>query len=143
MTRTIAAALVFLSLAVPAFSKPIEVHANKGVYPVSCDDLWAAVKDTIKNRDNYGLSSLNDLDLKASFIVIGDPFLYTDRVGLLEKNGGCEMKTDIGDIGAENTNYRQFRTRVQRSLGRLQEAKTKGSSQLPGMTKTAPEPEHP
>lgn len=118
------------------------MHSVKGVYPVSCDDLWSAIKDTVRNPNNYGLSSLNDLDLRASFVVIGDSFHYTDRVSLIEKNGGCQMKTDIGDIGAENTNFRQFRTRVQRSLGRMQSAKAKDAPHTSGQPKPA-EQEHP
>ncbi|MGB6780857.1 MAG: hypothetical protein WBE36_02280 [Terracidiphilus sp.] len=134
--RTIAAALVMLSLAVPAFSKTKDIHAVKGVYPVSCDDLWAAVKDTVHNHDNYGLSAVNDLDLRASFIVIGDRFLYDDKVALLERNGGCEMKMDIGDIGAENTNFRQFRSRVEHSLTRQEAAKAKEPPHTPGTSKS-------
>lgn len=137
MIRTVALTLAMLSLATPAFSKTKDLHAVKGVYSVSCDDLWTAVKDTIQNRVNYGLNSVNDLDLRASFVVIGDRFLYTDRVALVEKNGGCEMKMDIGDIGAENTNFRQFRTRVEHSLTRQESAKTKEAVHAPGEPKPA------
>jgi hypothetical protein len=137
MTRNIAFALGALLWTVPAFSKPNDVHRVKDVYLVSCDDLWVAVKDTLHNRSNYGLSSVNDLDLRASFIVIGDRFLYTDRVALVEKNGGCEMKIDVGDIGAENTNWRQFRSRVERSLAKLQSAKAKDAPNATGKPKAA------
>ncbi|MGA7651360.1 MAG: hypothetical protein WBW68_02780 [Terracidiphilus sp.] len=136
MTRTIAAALVMLSLAIPAFSRDKGIRAVKGVYPVSCDDLWAAVKITVQNHENYGLSSVNDLDLRASFIVIGDRFLYEDKVALFERNGGCEMKMDIGDIGAENTNFRQFRSRVERSLDKQESAKAKEPPRAPGTSKS-------
>jgi len=143
MIRTVAAALLVLIVAVPAFAKSKEIHAVKGVYPVSCDDLWAAVKDTIHNHNNYGLSSVNDLDLSASFVVVGDSFVYDDKVALIQKGNGCEMKTDIGDIGAENTNYRQFRSRVERSLGRLQAAKATTAPTRPGDSKSLATPENP
>lgn len=113
------------------------------MYPVSCDDLWIAVKDTIHNRSNYGLSAVNDLSLPASFVVVGDSFLYSDRVALIDKNPGCEMKTDIGDIGSENTNYRQFRSRVEHTLGKQLSAKSKAASHAPGTPKSPAVTEQP
>ncbi len=140
--KTFLLMLLGLSLAVPAYSKAKDPHAVKGVYPVSCDDLWIAVKETIHNRSNYGLSAVNDLDLTASFVVVGDSFIYNDRVALIQKGTGCEMKTDIGDIGAEPTNYRQFRTRVEHTLSRQQSAKAKDAPHDPGAPKSADQ-EHP
>ncbi len=50
--------------------------------------------------------------------------------------GGCEMKMDIGDIGAENTNFRQFRSRVERSLDKQESAKAKEPPRAPGTSKS-------
>lgn len=132
MKRTFLAGLLLLWLAVPAFSKTKNVHAVKGVYPVSCDDLWSAIKDTLHNHSNYGLSGVNDLDLTASFVVIGDLYVYTDRVALAQRDNGCEMKTEVHDVGAEPTNYRLFRSRVERSLGKVESAKTENAPQTSG-----------
>lgn len=115
----------------------------KGVYPVSCDELWAAVKETLRNHNNYGLGGLNDLDLRASFIVIGDLWVQTDRVALVEKGNGCEMKADVADIGAENTNYRQFRGRVERELARMESAKEKTPPDPSAQPKSPVGPQHP
>lgn len=143
MTRTLAALFLILLLAIPSFAKTKEMHAVKGVYPVSCDDLWSAVKETLHDHDNYGLGGVNDLDLRASFVVIGDLWVQTDRVALVQKGSGCEMRTDIFDMGAENTNYRQFRTRVQRVLARMESAKEKTPPQPAGEPKAAVGPQLP
>ena len=142
MTRTIAAIFVILLLAVPSHAKTKELHSVKGIYPVSCDDLWSAVKETLRNHDNYGLGSLNDLDLRASFVVIGDLWVQTNRVALIEKGNGCEMKADVADIGAENTNYRQFRGRVQRALARMLSAKERTPPEPGGQPKSEVGPQH-
>lgn len=124
MTRSIIAAIAIFCFAVPAFPKTKDLHPVKGVYPVSCDDLWVAVKSTLSDRGNYSLSSVNDLSLHASFIVVGDLILFTDRVTLYPKDNGCTIKADFGEVGAENTNWRQFHSRLDRRLGMQQAAKT-------------------
>lgn len=141
MIRAIALALCILSLAVPASPKTKDVRAVKGVYPVSCDDLWVAVKDTLGNKSNYSLASVNDLDLHASFIVVGDLILYTDRVTLYQKNGGCAIREEIKEVGAENPNTRAFNSRLEKSLERLQMAKAAGASK-PADAKSSAEAQH-
>lgn len=144
MNRTIVTLFALLFFAVPAFPKTRDVHPVKGVYPVSCDDLWVAVKETLGDKGNYALSSVNDLSLHASFIVVGDLILFTDRVTLYPKENGCTVKTDIGEVGAENTNWRQFHSRLDRTLGRLQAAKAKNSPPPSAATPPAtPHPDHP
>jgi hypothetical protein len=125
MIKTLAVGLLLLSVAVPAFAKP------RDIYPVSCDDLWAAVKDTLGNRSNYGVSSINDLDLRASFVVVGNLTVYTDRVALSATDGGCKMTTDIKEVGAENSDWQQFHNRVGKSLKKLQASKTAKTAATP------------
>ncbi len=130
MSKLIIAAFLLLLASVPAHAKSDKdaYKAKKGVYPVSCDDLWAAVKDTLGNRSNYGLSSVNDIERKASFVVVGDMTVYTDRVSLIEKDSGCAMKLNIVEIGSDNPDWRQFNKRLERSLTKMQAAKTGGAA---------------
>jgi hypothetical protein len=137
--KTWFAGLLLLVFCVPTYAKSKSLDPVKGVYPVSCDDLWAAVKDTLGNKSNYALSSVNDLELHASFIVVGDLILYTDRVTLFPKEGGCTIKAEIGEVGAENTNWREFHKRLGKSLARLQAAKATGAPKSPDVSK-APGP---
>lgn len=128
MIRTLGAAVLMLSLAVPAFAKPKGTGPVNGVYPLSCDDLWTAVKDTLGNKANYALGSVNDLDLRASFIVVGDLIIYTNRVTLLPKEGGCTIKEDIHEVGAENVTWRAFHKRLGQTLARMRAAKSAGAA---------------
>jgi hypothetical protein len=121
MLKFVITSFLMLFIAAPALAKP------RDVYQVSCDDLWGAVKDTLSNPNNYGISSVNDLEQKASFVVIGDLVVYTDRVALTAKDGGCAMRTTILEDGPDNPDWRQFHHRVERSLAKLQAAKPKAA----------------
>ena len=109
-------------VAAPALAK------SSDVFPVSCGDLWAAVHDTLDNPRNYTIMSMNDVDEKASFIVVGNLTTYTDRVAVTAKDGGCAMKATILQVGADDSDWRQFRHRLEKSLAKLQAAKPKSTA---------------
>jgi len=67
MMRTGLTVLVALFLVIPAYGK-----SKRDVYPLSCDVLWTAVKTTLENPKDYGILWENDLNLRASFIVVGN-----------------------------------------------------------------------
>jgi len=113
------APIVIWMAAVPALARP------RGIYPVPCNDLWAAVKDTLENTTNYAIMSMNEGTQKASFFVIGDLVTYTDRIALTAREGGCAMKENFVQLGPDNEDWRQFHHRVARSLAKLQAAKPK------------------
>lgn len=68
---------------------------------------------------------MNDAEHKATFIVIGGWVLYSDRVALKLRDGGCRVNATILKDGADNPDWRQFHHRVARSLAKLQAAKVK------------------
>ena len=117
---------LFFFLAAPALAKP------RDVYPVPCNDLWAAVNLTLSDSHNYGIMSVNDVQQKASFIVIGNLITYTDIVALTATNGGCAMKATILEAGSDNPDWRQFHHRLAQSLAKLQAAKPKPSAAATG-----------
>ena len=119
MFRTLILSFLLLVAVTQALAKP------KDIYPVPCNDLWAAVKDTLENPSNYAIIAMSDGLKKTSFFVIGDLVTYTDRVALSDKDGGCAMKADFLEQGSDNPDFRQFRHRVDRSLAKLQAAKPK------------------
>jgi hypothetical protein len=126
MRKFLILSVFFLVVVAPAVAKSADA------YPVSCNDLWAAVTDTLSNPHNYGILSKNDLDLKASFTVIGNLNPYTDRVALTAKDGGCTIKTTILEVGSDNTDWLQFHRRIAQSLAKLQAAKSKPESTAKG-----------
>ena len=125
MRRFLTTSFLILIVATPAMAKP------KDFYPVSCNDLWAAVKGELENPRNYGIVSMNDSAQSAAFVVVGDLTTYTDRLALAASGEGCTMKASFLEVGADNANWRQFHNRVGKSLARLQAAKPK-----PGATST-------
>jgi hypothetical protein len=119
MLKYLFTSFLILIVAGPAFAKP------KDVYPVSCADLWVAVKDTLDNPGNYGIMSISDSTQQASFIVVGNLTQYTDRIALTAKDGGCAMKESFLEVGSDNGDLRQFNHRVEKSLAKVQAAKPK------------------
>jgi hypothetical protein len=126
MRKFLVTSFLMLVVAAPALAKP------KDVYPVSCDDLWAAVKDTLNNTNNYTITSTNDLALRISFTVVGNLTAYTDRVVLTPAEGGCSMQASISEVGPAGSDWIQFHHRLAKSLTKLQAAKPKPTAPATG-----------
>jgi hypothetical protein len=119
MLKLLLMSLLVLVVATPARAKPLDV------YPVSCDDLWAAVHDTLDNQHNYAIISIDDFGQRARFVVIGARGNYTQTVKLKARVGGCMADAVIIELGPDNMDWRRFQHRVARSLAKLQAAKPK------------------
>jgi len=118
MARRLAAALMFVLLAVPAFG-----IAPKDIYPVSCSDLWDAVKDTLGSGGNYSILAMADSEMTASYVVIGAVRQRVNSVALNPRDTGCELQVQSGYSGYGIDDEGTFRKRVDHSLARLQAAK--------------------
>jgi hypothetical protein len=81
---------------------------------------------------DYGILSMNDVEHKASFTIIGSLTVYTDRIALMPKDGGCAMKATFIQEGPDDSDWRQFHHRLERSLAKLQAAKPKPASTSTG-----------
>ena len=64
MVKFVVVALILVTFALPAFSK-----SHKDTYPASCSELWAAVKDTLGNKENYEIKLTDEAGMKASYNV--------------------------------------------------------------------------
>jgi hypothetical protein len=122
MLKFLIASFLLLVVAAPAWAK------SRDVYPVSCNDLWAAVHDTLDNPRNYGIVSINDSEQKARFVVVGNLTAYTDKVALTAKEGGCSLNAAFLEVGPDNSDWLQFHHRIEKSLAKLQAAKPKPTS---------------
>jgi hypothetical protein len=117
--------LFMLLLAVPASAKP------RDVFPVSCEDLWSAVNLTLSDQGNYRVASVDDLNMRVSFIVVGNLTTYTDRVALNTLETGCQMKLAITQVGSDDSDARGFRKRLAKSLAKVEAAKSAAPAQTP------------
>ena len=116
MKRFIAVAVLLSLTAVPSFCK-----THKEMYQVSCNVLWSAVRDTLRNSGKYGIISINDTEMTASYNIGGA--LTGKRVNsvmLNEKSEGCEMQVQTAYSGLGNNDESDFKKRVDDSLAKVQ-----------------------
>jgi hypothetical protein len=124
-TRLVVVALMALALALPALGK-----TYKSTYPVSCSDLWPAVKDTLGNVENYNVVDSDDTKMTASYgvkhaahvTITGAVLQRTNKVALVPKDTGCEMQVVSNYSGFEHNDKGDFKTRVDESLAKLKGA---------------------
>jgi len=125
-TRFVVAALALAVLGLPTSGK-----TYKNSYPVSCSELWPAVKDTLSNADNYEVLERDDSQMTASYNVkhaahvniSGALLQRTNHVTLVSKDAGCEMRVVSNYSGWEHNDQGDFKTRVDESLSKLKTAK--------------------
>jgi hypothetical protein len=114
MPKTLIVVFFALVFSTPTFAK------SHDVFPMSCDDLWTAVKDTLGNPNDYNVIAVDEAAQKASFVVVGETTPYRDMVALAAKGGECSMKLTVLQVGPDNSDERGFRKRLAKSLARLQ-----------------------
>ena len=122
-TRFVGMALLMLAVALPAFGK-----TYKTTYPMSCTELWNAVKDTLGNPDNnYDVKASDDTAMHADYDVkhaahVTVTGVFTQRqnhVTLVSKGNVCEMQVVSNFSGWEHTDRGDFKKRVEESLVKL------------------------
>jgi hypothetical protein len=126
MLRFAVAAFVLSSFALPAFC-----GKHKDTYPNACSEVWAAVKDTLGNAENYTVKITDEAHMAASYgvkhsahvTVTGALRQRNNTVSLSTKGTGCEMEVESNYSGFEHNDAGDFTKRVNESM-----AKRKGST---------------
>ena len=116
MRITKVAAFAAVVLMVP----PVFAKTHKEVYEVTCSVLWPAVKDTLRNSGKYGIISINNEEMTASYNIGGT--LTGKRINsiiLNTKNNTCEMQIQTAFSGLANNDAADMRKRVEASLAKL------------------------
>ena len=117
MKRIVIGALLSI-LAIPAFGK-----THKEIYNMSCSTLWPAVKDTLKNSGKYGIVSIDNTEMIASYNIGGTlTGKRTNSVMLNAQGDKCEMQIQSAYSGFVNNDEGDFKKRVDASLAKLQPA---------------------
>jgi hypothetical protein len=116
MKRIVILALLF-TLAAPAFAS-----THRDVFNVSCNELWRAVKDTLRNSGKYGIIAIDSNEMTASYNMGGN--LMAKRVNsaiLNSKDDGksCELQIQTAYSGLGNNDAGDFKKRVNESLVKL------------------------
>jgi len=124
--RIVVVALISLALVVPALSKN-----HQDTYPVACSELWAAVKDTLGNQQNYSIVASDETKMTAMYDVhhavhtsiTGAALQQTNSVALTPQGNGCQMQVHSNYSGWNHSDAGDFKKRVDESLAKLQAAK--------------------
>ena len=115
--KRIVLVILLLSLAVPGFAS-----THRDVYNVSCNELWRALKDTLRNSGKYGIIAIDNTEMTASYNMGGN--LMAKRVNsavLNSKDNGasCELQIQTAYSGLVNNDAGDLKKRVNESLVKL------------------------
>lgn len=116
MKRFICFAL-FLFLATPVFAS-----THKITYANSCNELWRALKDTLRNSGKYGIISIDNTEKTASYNIGGNLTGKRMNTALLVPSSdgkGCEMQIQTAFSGLVNNDAGDMKKRVDESLTKL------------------------
>lgn len=115
--KRIVLSVLFVSLSVPAIAS-----THKDVLNVSCNELWRAVKDTLRNSGKYGIIAIDDAEMTASYNMGGNLTAKRTNSAVLNsmKNGAaCELQIQTAYSGLVNNDAGDMKTRVEESLVKL------------------------
>ncbi len=133
MRRLAGVAVVLLVVSGSGFAK---VHRD--MYPVGCNALWPAVKDTLRNSGKYGIMGMDSTEMTATY-TMGIGAVGQKRVNSVVLNtkgdNSCEMVVQSGYSGLTNDDAGDFKKRVDKSLAQLQPAQPAAPAKTENPTK--------
>jgi hypothetical protein len=121
LLKSAAVALLLFTFALPVFSK-----THKVTYPNACSEVWAAVKDTLGNAENYAIKITDESKMTASYsvkhsahvTVTGALRQRPNTVSLRPQGAGCGMEVASNYSGFEHNDAGDFTKRVNESLAK-------------------------
>jgi hypothetical protein len=132
--KRLAVVTLILAAALPAIAK-----THKDQYTIPCSTLWPAVKDTVRNSGKYGIISITNDEMTASYNIGGNLTGKRINTVLLNPQGtGCEMQIQTAYSGLVNNDASDFKKRVDESLIKLQGSQPAAAA--PASATTTPQP---
>lgn len=116
---------LFLMVTAVVFLVPTAAaKTHKDNYNVSCDLLWRAVKDAVRNSGKYGIVGIDNTEMSISYVIGGT--LGGKRINSVVLNRtsptSCEMQTQTAYSGLIHNDAGDFKSRVDESLKKVQAA---------------------
>jgi hypothetical protein len=116
----------FVAFVISAFALPTFSGTHKESYPNACSEIWAAVKDTLGNPENYTIKIADESRMTASYSVkhsahvtlTGALRQRPNTVSLNSKGTGCEMEVQSNYSGFEHNDAGDFIKRVNEFLAK-------------------------
>ena len=130
--------VLLLTFAVPTFAS-----THKDVFNVSCNELWRAVKDTLRNSGKYGIIGIDDSEMTASYNMGGNLMAKrTNSAVLNSKDNGasCELQIQTAYSGLGTNDAGDFKKRVDESLAKLKSEPLPSPTTAPGQSNAAAAP---
>ena len=117
--------IAVFALALIAFGK-----TYKSTYPVTCGEVWTAVKATLADGEHYNVKHTDDANMKADYqpkhevhVTITETLLQrTNHVTLIPKGEACEMHVISNYSGVEHNDQQDFKKRVDDALAKQKNA---------------------
>jgi PEGA domain-containing protein len=137
MKRFVLMALL-LTLAVPAFAS-----THRDNFNVSCNELWRALKDTLRNSGKYGIIAIDNTEMTASYNMGGNIMAKrTNSAVLNSKDNGasCELQIQTAYSGLVNDDAGDLKKRVNESLTKLKGQPLQDPAATPGQASTPAAP---
>jgi hypothetical protein len=109
--------ILLLSLSAPSFAS-----THKIPYNVSCNELWRALKDTLRNSGKYGIIAIDNAEMTASYNIGGNLTGKRLNSALLNKTGNentCELQIQTAFSGLANNDAGDMKKRIDDSLTKL------------------------
>ena len=124
MLRFTVATFLLFTFASSALSK-----THKTTFPNGCSEVWAAVKDTLGNAENYTIKIADESRMTVSYsvkhsahvTVTGALRQRPNTVSLTPQGAGCQMELLSNYSGFEHNDAGDFTKRVNESLARRKE----------------------
>lgn len=118
-------------LIVSAFAVPLAGKTYKSTYPISCRELWPAVKVVLADAEHYELKATDDAKMHADYeakhaahvTLTGAILQRTNHVTLVPKGTGCELQVVSNFSGWEHDDRGDFKKRVDDALVKPKDAK--------------------
>ncbi len=119
--------------ALAGFGPAAFAKTHRDTFPVSCDVLWPAVKDAMRNSGKYGIVGIDNTEMTVSYVIGG--FLGGKRLNsvVLNRQGdnACEMQTQTAFSGLAHNDAGDFKKRVRQSLAKQQQVAEKPAKLFP------------
>jgi hypothetical protein len=128
--------ILLLTLAAPAFAS-----THRDMFNVPCNELWRALKDTLRNSGKYGIIAIDNEEMTASYNMGGNLMAKrTNSAVLNSKDNGasCELQIQTAYSGLGNDDAGDLKKRVNESLTKLKSEPLAPAAAVSGQSSAPP-----
>jgi hypothetical protein len=114
---------------------------HRDLYNAPCNELWRALKDTLRNSGKYGIISIDNDEMTASYNMGGN--LMAKRVNSailnnMDNGTKCELQIQTAYSGAFTNDAGDLKKRVDESLTKLKNEPLPNPAAAPEPSTAAP-----